>query len=67
MRGSLRAAADNARFYAYNPVFSLAFPLGALLSLFITWNATIKTLVRGGITWRGTLYPLAELRRNQVP
>jgi len=41
-------------------------PLAALaLAGVIAWS-TVLTLARGGILWRGTFYPLDELRRNCV-
>ena len=41
-------------------------PLGAVtLGGVIAW-ATLLALVRGGIVWRGTFYPLPELRRQCV-
>jgi hypothetical protein len=42
------------------------YPVGVALLLFALWNSAVKTLARGGIEWRGTLYPLAELRRGLV-
>ena len=44
----------------------VGFPLATLLFLYILWRATLLTLWRGGIDWRGTHYPLAELRANKV-
>lgn len=44
----------------------LGFPLAAVMFLFIIWRATVLTLVRGGIQWRDTHYPLAALKANQV-
>ena len=38
-------------------------PAGALV-LFAFLRSILLTVVRGGVKWRGTLYPLAELRRN---
>jgi hypothetical protein len=29
-------------------------------------NSTWVTLRQGGVRWRGTFYPLAQLRRGQV-
>ncbi len=37
------------------------------LKIYMMWHAVIATLVSGGIDWRGTFYPLAELKRNLVP
>jgi cellulose synthase/poly-beta-1,6-N-acetylglucosamine synthase-like glycosyltransferase len=42
----------------------LFLPLAALLFTVILWNGILKTLWKGGITWRGTFHPLAELRKN---
>jgi hypothetical protein len=41
-------------------------PLATLLFLYIVWRATILTLWNDGIDWRGTHYPLAELKANKV-
>ena len=39
-----------------------AFPLSAMLFMYAILRSTAVTLVDGGVTWRGTLYPLKELR-----
>jgi len=44
----------------------VGFPVATLLFLYILWRATILTLWNGGIDWRGTHYPLAELKANKV-
>jgi len=44
----------------------IGFPLATLLFVYILWRATILTLWNGGIVWRGTRYPLAELKANKV-
>jgi glycosyltransferase involved in cell wall biosynthesis len=44
----------------------LAFPLTILLLVYIQWRAMILTYWQDGIVWRGTHYPLAELRKNGV-
>jgi len=38
----------------------------ALLFQYIVWRATLKTLWNDGIDWRGTHYPLQELKANKV-
>lgn len=49
------------------PVWTgLGFPLATLFFIYIVWRSMILTLVQGGIRWRGTLYPLKELKANQV-
>jgi hypothetical protein len=42
------------------------FPAATLLFLFILWRSTLVTLWTGGVDWRGTHYPLAELKANKV-
>jgi hypothetical protein len=46
--------------------YALAFPLSTLLFIYVLWNAALKAALNGGIDWRGTKYPLAELRRNRI-
>jgi cellulose synthase/poly-beta-1,6-N-acetylglucosamine synthase-like glycosyltransferase len=44
----------------------VGFPLATLLFLYILWRAMLVTLWNDGIDWRGTHYPLAELKANKV-
>jgi glycosyltransferase involved in cell wall biosynthesis len=44
--------------------FALTFPLAAILVVYSILRSMLVTLTRGGVRWRGTLYPLAELRRH---
>ncbi|HEU4402212.1 MAG TPA: glycosyltransferase [Candidatus Polarisedimenticolia bacterium] len=43
---------------------ALLHPLSVLLLLAAAWNSAIRTLLRGGVTWRETFYPLAALRQG---
>ena len=49
-----------------SPLYALAHPLGALLFFWMLGRSAIATLWRGGVVWRGTFYPLEELRKGQV-
>ena len=49
-----------------SPLYALTFPIGALIFCWMLARSTIVTLWQGGITWRGTFYPLEELRRGVV-
>jgi glycosyltransferase involved in cell wall biosynthesis len=42
------------------------FPVACVLFLVVIWNATIYALRNQGIEWRGTHYPLDELRANKI-
>jgi len=45
----------------------LAFaPVVPLIELWMWWRGTVLVLMRGGVTWRGTFYPLEEIRRAHV-
>jgi hypothetical protein len=46
-----------------SPLFGLAFPITTLLFVFIIWRSMLVTLRQGGVEWRGTHYPLDQLRR----
>lgn len=48
------------------PWFGVAFPVATLLSIYILWRSMLAALFHGGIDWRGTRYPLAELKANKV-
>lgn len=46
--------------------YVVGFPFAAALFMFILLRTMIFNLVRGGITWRGTFYPLKELKKNKI-
>lgn len=48
------------------PGYALAHPIGALLMVWMVARSTFVTLRQGGIVWRGTFYPLDELKRRGV-
>jgi hypothetical protein len=39
-----------------------AFPIGSALLLWIVWAAALRARLTGSIEWRGTRYPLDQLR-----
>ncbi len=49
-----------------SPLYALTHPLGGALTFFVGLRSTGLTLWRGGVEWRETFYPLAELRRGLV-
>lgn len=44
--------------------YALLFPAGAALFLYSLLLSTARTLKDGGVTWRGTFYPLTTLRKK---
>jgi hypothetical protein len=49
-----------------SPLYALTHPIGALIFGWMLARSTIVTLWQGGITWRGTFYPLEKLKRGVV-
>ncbi len=49
-----------------SPLIALTHPLGAVIFCYIFFRSTFITLRRGGVVWRGTFYPLGDLRRGIV-
>jgi glycosyltransferase involved in cell wall biosynthesis len=43
------------------------FPAAALVFVYAMVRSTVLTLVRGGVVWRGTFYPLRELCEHAEP
>jgi hypothetical protein len=46
--------------------YGLAYPLASLILIYIILRSTWRTYRQHGIVWRGTLYPLDELRNGVV-
>jgi len=62
----LGVAVDNQRFDGGRGWHGLFFPVGTLVLDYILLRSMVVTIARGGITWRGTHYPLRELKRNRL-
>jgi glycosyltransferase involved in cell wall biosynthesis len=57
----------SSRHSAISPWYAILFPVGAALFIYSLFCSAFTTLKHGGVTWRGTFYPLAELRKNRTP
>jgi cellulose synthase/poly-beta-1,6-N-acetylglucosamine synthase-like glycosyltransferase len=49
-----------------SPIYAVTEPIGASIFCWMLARSTIVTLWNGGIEWRGTFYPLEELRKGVV-
>jgi hypothetical protein len=45
----------------------LTFPVAALVFVYAMVRSMVLTLMRGGVVWRGTFYPLRDLREHAGP
>ena len=52
--------------FRVSPLYALTYPIGAFLFGWMLARSAIVTLWQGGIVWRGTFYPLEELKRGVV-
>lgn len=57
----------HARLHRYSLLAGALLPLTIPFAWIVLWNSTLVTLRLGGIRWRDTFYPLAELRKGVVP
>jgi hypothetical protein len=46
--------------------YVIAFPAAALLFIYILWRSALIAVLSGKITWRGTAYPLSQMRANRI-
>ncbi|OIJ15630.1 glycosyl transferase [Anaerobacillus arseniciselenatis] len=44
--------------------YFVVFPISSLIFMYCIARATILTTIRGGIVWRGTFYPLHQLKKD---
>ena len=49
-----------------SPLYGLGYPLAALIFSYAILRSVVCTYRQGGVIWRGTLYPLADLRKGLV-
>jgi glycosyltransferase involved in cell wall biosynthesis len=48
------------------PYYFILHPISSALFVYTMLRSTFLTLWKGGVVWRGTFYPLGELRRGMV-
>jgi cellulose synthase/poly-beta-1,6-N-acetylglucosamine synthase-like glycosyltransferase len=62
----LLVVADSARFHRAPFWYAAGYPLTSALFVYILIRTMLLNLMQGGIYWRGTFYPLKELKSNRV-
>jgi glycosyltransferase involved in cell wall biosynthesis len=60
------AVADSARFHGSRSWYAVGYPLTSALFVYILMRTMLLNLLQGGIYWRGTFYPLKELKGNRI-
>lgn len=60
------AHAASAREFGASRLWGLTLPIGALIFVWMLGRSMIVTLRQGGIEWRGTFYPLKDLKSGIV-
>jgi hypothetical protein len=63
---ALIIAAGAAKGIGASPAYGLTYPLGAVIICWMLIRSTVVTLWQGGVTWRGTFYPIEDLKRGVV-
>jgi glycosyltransferase involved in cell wall biosynthesis len=58
--------ATSARYTGGRIAYAVAYPAAALLFAYIIWRSALLAVVSGRVTWRGTSYPLSQMRANRV-
>ena len=66
MHGIIIAYSKSTKYTGAKKWYVIAFPFVTLLFIFIQIRAMFYVLANKGITWRGTFYPLAELKNKQI-
>ncbi len=57
----------NRKMNSISPLLAILYAPSVLILAWAFLRSMILTIKRGGVTWRGTLYPLAELKRAMIP
>jgi hypothetical protein len=57
----------NRKMNSISPSLAILFAPSVIILAWAFLRSMILTLMRGGVSWRGALYPLQELRRNMIP
>jgi hypothetical protein len=56
----------SARYSGARLAYVVAFPAAAVLFAYIIWRSALLAVIRGTVTWRGTAYPLSQMRANRI-
>ncbi len=57
----------NRKMNGISPLLAILYAPSVMILAWSFLRSMILTLKRGGVAWRGTLYPLAELKRAMIP